>query len=194
MIVKWPGQHIMRKALRKRLLHYSAMLALVSAIVVACSSSHELVGTPETPRSEQTNGKLEEYELVTSWGEPGDGPGQFRGVGDLAINSVGQVIVADARNARVQVFSPNGDFVHAFSTLGVGEDLTVPSLTLGGGDEIWLHEYDLHDLDPFSVKRFTAEGELLAAWGEYGEEPQQLLEGPSGQGGEWCVVLFCSSL
>lgn len=48
--------------------------------------------------------------LVTSWGEPGDGPGQFRVPHGIAVDLDGNVHVADRENSRIQVFSPNGKF------------------------------------------------------------------------------------
>lgn len=48
--------------------------------------------------------------LRQSWGEPGRGPGQFNLPHGIAIDSGGQVYVADRENSRVQLFSRTGDF------------------------------------------------------------------------------------
>ena len=48
---------------------------------------------------------------VKSWGEPGAGPGQFKIPHGIAVDSKGQVYVADRGNARIQVFDGDGKFL-----------------------------------------------------------------------------------
>lgn len=48
--------------------------------------------------------------LVRSWGEPGEGPGQFHLPHGIAVDADGTVFVADRENSRLQLFSPAGDF------------------------------------------------------------------------------------
>ncbi len=49
--------------------------------------------------------------LLQSWGEPGTGPGQFNLPHGIAVSPDGKVFVADRENDRVQVFSPEGDYL-----------------------------------------------------------------------------------
>lgn len=56
-----------------------------------------------------------EGELIQSWGEPGNGPGQFNLPHGVAVTSDGRVLVADRENDRVQVFTPDGDFVEEWT-------------------------------------------------------------------------------
>ena len=49
-------------------------------------------------------------ELLFSWGEPGDGPGQFRLVHSV-FEAKGRVYVADRENHRIQIFTPQGEFL-----------------------------------------------------------------------------------
>ena len=49
--------------------------------------------------------------LKTSWGAPGTGPGEFNLPHSIAVDRSGRVYVADRENSRVQIFSPDGDFL-----------------------------------------------------------------------------------
>jgi DNA-binding beta-propeller fold protein YncE len=48
---------------------------------------------------------------LKSWGEPGDGPGQFDTPHSLAVDAGGSVYVADRGNRRIQVFDGEGKFL-----------------------------------------------------------------------------------
>ncbi len=50
-------------------------------------------------------------EFVSSFGEPGHGPGQFFLPHGVAVDKAGRIFVADRENSRVQVFTPEGTFV-----------------------------------------------------------------------------------
>src|SRR2546427_162072 len=50
-------------------------------------------------------------ELRHSWGEPGTGPGQFMIPHGVAVHPDGRVFVCDRENDRVQIFSPDGEFL-----------------------------------------------------------------------------------
>jgi NHL repeat len=48
---------------------------------------------------------------LKSWGEPGDGPGQFNVPHSIATDAQGNVYVADRGNRRIQVFDGDGKFL-----------------------------------------------------------------------------------
>src|SRR5580698_1105391 len=48
---------------------------------------------------------------VKSWGEPGDGPGQFSVPHSIAVDAKGNVYVADRGNRRIQIFDGDGNFL-----------------------------------------------------------------------------------
>ena len=52
-----------------------------------------------------------EGRLVRSWGEPGNGPGQFHIPHGIAVDASGVIHVADRENSRIQLFSPDGTFI-----------------------------------------------------------------------------------
>lgn len=49
------------------------------------------------------------YVFVTAWGERGSAPGQFNDPTGVAVHD-NEIFVSDARNARIQVFSLDGNF------------------------------------------------------------------------------------
>ncbi|MBL8851447.1 MAG: GNAT family N-acetyltransferase [Planctomycetaceae bacterium] len=49
--------------------------------------------------------------LLRSWGEPGGGPGQFHVPHGIAVAPDSSVFVADRENCRIQIFSPDGEFL-----------------------------------------------------------------------------------
>ena len=50
-------------------------------------------------------------ELLGSWGEPGNGPGQFNLSHGVAVAPDGRVFVADRENDRIQIFTPEGAYL-----------------------------------------------------------------------------------
>ena len=75
-------------------------------------------------------------ELVSSWGEPGKGgPGEFHLPHSLWVDSEGLVYVCDRKNQRVQIFSPEGEFVIQW------EGLTEPvDICMDGDENVFVHE------------------------------------------------------
>ena len=49
--------------------------------------------------------------LKRSWGVPGQGPGQFLLPHGLAVAADGRVFVCDRENDRIQIFSPDGEYL-----------------------------------------------------------------------------------
>jgi DNA-binding beta-propeller fold protein YncE len=62
--------------------------------------------------------------LVKSWGEPGHGAGQFHLPHSIAFDDDGKLYVADRSNKRIQIFSPDGDFLGQWAGMGGPNDIT----------------------------------------------------------------------
>ncbi len=63
-------------------------------------------------------------QLVTSWGAPGKGPGEFHLPHSIAIDADGKLCVADRANKRIQLFSPDGEFLGQWTGMGGPNDIT----------------------------------------------------------------------
>jgi DNA-binding beta-propeller fold protein YncE len=61
---------------------------------------------------------------VKSWGAPGHGPGQFHLPHSIAFDPDGKLYVADRANKRIQIFSPDGDFLGQWTGMGGPNDIT----------------------------------------------------------------------
>ena len=57
------------------------------------------------------DGRIQKFDsdgtLITKWGSYGTGDGQFNGPSGIAVDSSGNVYVADTNNYRIQVFAPS---------------------------------------------------------------------------------------
>lgn len=70
-----------------------------------------------------------------SWGEPGNGPGQFNLPHGIAVDSAGQVYVADRENSRVQIFSPEGEYLREWTWVNRPCDIFID-----GQDRLYIAE------------------------------------------------------
>ena len=73
--------------------------------------------------SDNDNHKIKVYKqngtFEFEWGKLGEGPGEFRYPGILAINEYNEIFVVDVLNTRVQKFDPFGNFISEIGSWGV---------------------------------------------------------------------------
>lgn len=62
--------------------------------------------------------------LKTSWGTPGSGPGQFHLPHSIAVNDDGNLLVADRSNKRIQIFTPEGQYLGEWTGMGGPNDIS----------------------------------------------------------------------
>lgn len=62
--------------------------------------------------------------LVASWGQPGRAPGQFHLPHSIAYDDAGTLYVADRSNKRIQIFTPEGEFLGQWTGMGGPNDIT----------------------------------------------------------------------
>lgn len=101
----------------------------------------------------------------------GNEPGHFRFPAFAAVGPTGVLYVTDQINGRIQSFSPEGEFLSAFGTLGDGPGAFARPKGLGVDSEGHLYVVD----NAFSnVQIFDAEGRLLLAFGGMGVQNGRL--------------------
>ncbi len=135
----------------------------VSTLLFADTNNHRI-------RSYTWNGMF-----VDKWGEEGDGPGQFRYPQGVAVNSRGEVVIADSGNHRIQVTTGSADnlrelpgqFRFEFGRRGAGPgELVEPAgVAVDQDDNIYVADAGNH-----RIQKFDAQGRFLAAWGGPGRE------------------------
>ncbi|MBN2404167.1 MAG: hypothetical protein JXE06_01150 [Coriobacteriia bacterium] len=140
-----------------------------------------------------------EGELITQWGKPGIEPGDLDHPNGLAVGEDGTVYVSDSNHARVTAFTPDGEplwnfgksFVSA-ETSGTAEssgtaETSATTATIGTDAAASTTGIELPrglavasdgsvlvtDAFRFGITRISADGELVAMYGERGVDPGQ---------------------
>ena len=110
--------------------------------------------------------------LVGSWGEPGTGPGQFYLPHGLHVAADGRVLVADRENDRIQVFSPDGQFLEQWTDVQRPTNIAMDPEGNVYVSELWwrvgmrsMVHGDIGEDQPGRVSVFDQQGRLLARWG-----------------------------
>jgi DNA-binding beta-propeller fold protein YncE len=157
------------------------------------------LGTPppgaiELPPDPYTEAHIDLRSLQV-WGEIGTGPGQFNHPRGIALGPDGNLYVVDSDNHRIQVFDPNGTFLHQWgSNCNLAESLgcTDPDgdgplhygdgqfqepwgIALGPDGRVYVADTWNH-----RIQVFDPNGTFLAKWGTFGQTGSDtaLLYGP----------------
>ncbi len=99
-------------------------------------------------------------ELLRSWGKPGAGPGEFNLPHGIWVGRDCRVWVADRENHRIQIFSPDGEF------LAERTGFKRPCNIFIDDDEGLVYVPELAE----RLTILDLEGRLLARWTEWSEE------------------------
>jgi hypothetical protein len=103
--------------------------------------------------------------LRLSWGQPGDGPGQFALVHFIGIDERDQVYICDRENNRIQLFSTGGEFLAEWTGFRMPSDLAFgrEMIYVAGADglSIWRRDRSL-------VARFGADEPHKGAFNVHG--------------------------
>jgi sugar lactone lactonase YvrE len=114
---------------------------------------------PERPRKPST----------TVFGGYGNGNGQFDGPRGIAIDSAGNIFVADTNNGRIEKFSPSGAFVAS-----IGQFDAPNGIAIDRSGNIYVAEVGFKH----RVQKLASDGTFVAKWapGFYG--PRRIAIGP----------------
>ncbi|HEU5321728.1 MAG TPA: peptidyl-alpha-hydroxyglycine alpha-amidating lyase family protein [Methylomirabilota bacterium] len=77
--------------------------------------------------------------LVRSWGVPGTGPGQFYLPHGIAVAADGRVFVCDRENDRIQIFSPDGEYLGEWTDTQRPTHLVFDAAGRAYVSELWWH-------------------------------------------------------
>ncbi len=117
-------------------------------------------------------------ELIQSWGEPGDQPGQFHLPHSAWVHTDGRVFVCDRENCRVQIFSATGELLDIWKMAGRPAELWIDAdnhvfvatlETIAGGRT--LAGQVMTESCPCQISIRDLDGKVLAQWG--GKNPGQ---------------------
>ena len=111
-------------------------------------------------------------ELILSWGERGDGPGQFSISHCVRIDKDDRVWVCDRENNRIQIFDLDGNFLTEWT------DLLRPNTVYFDKEDDVVYIAELtHQLSIYSLEK-----ELITQWGgaKSSDQPGEFIGGPHG--------------
>lgn len=110
--------------------------------------------------------------LLSSWGEPGSGNGQFHLPHGIAVDKQGIVYVADRENSRIQLFAADGRFLSEWTDVArpcqvfIDEEGNVYVAELGFHAGMWPGTTAASaDAPGGRVSIFDRHGKLRARWG-----------------------------
>ena len=112
-------------------------------------------------------------DVLFSFGEGGEGPGQFHSPSDVTLDDDGNVFVADSKRRRIIKFSPDGRFCSEFEMKGRSSELEL-GICVGPRGHIFVSDFWDH-----CVVVFDAAGKFLTEFGKMGAEPGEF-DTPAG--------------
>jgi len=110
--------------------------------------------------------------FVKSWGSKGDAQNQFNTVHGIAIDSQGNVYVADSGNKRIQVFDPDGNFKTSISSVGSPSAICI---TPGGHQYLYSSNSNPpDDIDANGeIYKMELTGQIVGKFGRVGKLPKE---------------------
>jgi len=107
----------------------------------------------------------DDYSASAKWGSAGTGMSQFMRPSGLAVDSEGDIYVAEYDNDRIQKFDASGRFLTAWGSKGDGDgQFDYPAgIAVDGLGDVYVVDYGNS-----RVEMFTSDGDYLTQWGSQG--------------------------
>jgi len=100
--------------------------------------------------------------LLASWGAPGNKEGEFNLPHGICLDGEGRVYVADRQNKRIQIFTPNGEYITQWTDFALPCDIFIDT-----DQNVYVAEA------AHRVSKLTIDGKVLLRFGEHGSAPGQ---------------------
>ena len=111
-------------------------------------------------------------ELKRSWGTPGQGPGEFFLPHGISVHADGRVFVCDRENDRIQIFSPDGEYLSEWTDTRRPTHLVFDGQGRAYVSELWWQPGQTSgrygpagDTRSGRASVYDGEGRVLARWG-----------------------------
>ena len=116
------------------------------------------------------------YSFSAQWGSPGSGSGQFNQPHGVAVDSSGNVYVADFNNHRIQKFDSRGVDLTQWGGLGsgIGQFSGPVGVAVDSSGNVYVADFNNH-----RIQKFDSNGRFLTQWGSPGSGNGQF-SGPVG--------------
>src|SRR5918995_3410241 len=101
--------------------------------------------------------------LISSWGQKGNGDGEFLHPHGLAIDSVGNLYVTDEERLDVQKFDKNGRFLTKWGSEGSGKGQftrRIEDINIDSSDNAYVV-----DVGNNRIQKFHSNGNFISMWG-----------------------------
>lgn len=130
---------------------------------------------------DSAGGKVEVFSLagehLFTFGNPGEGDGEFNRPSPIAINSKGEVVIGDTMNARIQIFDSDGKFLRKFgqrdsSWAGLQ---VIKGVAVDSEDNVYVTDGKANQ-----IKIFNTKGENLLTFGAAHSVPVSGKDAPGG--------------
>ena len=111
-------------------------------------------------------------ELKRSWGTPGGGPGEFYLPHGIGVAADGRVFVCDRENDRIQIFSPDGEYLAEWTDTQRPTHIVFDTKGRAFVSELWWHKGQvsgrhgpIQEARCGRVSVYDRNGKILARWG-----------------------------
>ena len=108
----------------------------------------------------QTNISLaNNYQFIRKWGSKGSDIGQFHVIYGIAVDSSGNVYVADSGNDRVKKFDSNGKFITKWGSTS-SQQFNPIHLAIDSSGNVYVADYGNS-----KIQKFDSNGKFITKWG-----------------------------